>query len=114
MEEFKNCFPERVSKYLNEHKVSDVFKASVLVDDYVLTHKSVFVNRPFSNKSSEGLSGAGVAGVCDGPVPLDLEVKADKEEKDSIMCFYCKKRGHIVVNCPVLKKQNAKLVALET
>lgn len=79
------------------------------------------MDRLFSNKSSEGLSGAGkdnargVAGVCDGarsPVPLQLEVKADKEEKDSVMCFYCKKRGHIVANCPVLKKQNAKVVVL--
>lgn len=92
MEEFKNCFPERVSTYLNEHKVHNVFKASVLADEYVLTHKSVFVDRPFSNKSSEGLSGAGkdnargVVGVCDGgrsPVPLELEVKADNGDKET-------------------------------
>ena len=39
---------ERVaSTYLNEQKVSDMFKAAVLVDEYVLAHKTVFVDRGF-------------------------------------------------------------------
>ena len=27
-------------------------------------------------------------------------------------CFYCKKKGHIVEQCPVLKRRNAEPVAL--
>lgn len=42
LEDFKNCLPEKVSTYLNEQKAHDVFKAAMLVDEYVLTHKAVF------------------------------------------------------------------------
>lgn len=43
------------------------------------------------------------------------EVKVEKEElreRDNVWCFYCKKQGHIVASCPVLKRQNSKPVAL--
>lgn len=46
--------------------------------------------------------------------PVKPESKAesdDVKEKDVVMCFYCKKQGHIVANCPVLKKHNVKPVA---
>lgn len=125
MEDFKNCFPERVSTYLNEEKVSDVFKAAVLVDEYVLTQKAVFVDRPFSNKPVESLNGTGkdsTRGMAVGSEwgrsagPSELEVKGEKEElkgKDDVLCFYCKKKnGQIVANFPVWKKRNAKPVAL--
>ena len=42
LEEFKNCLPDRIVVYLNEQKVSSLSAASVLADEYVLTHKSVF------------------------------------------------------------------------
>lgn len=35
-----------------------------------------------------------------------------KSGKERMLCFYCKKKGHIVATCPVLKKQNLKPVAL--
>lgn len=56
------------------------------------------MDRLFSSKSSQSTVGVGtdyakgVTGVCEGgesPVPLKLEAKADIEEKDSVMCFYC-------------------------
>lgn len=43
------------------------------------------------------------------------EVKGEREEdrdRDNVMCFYCKKKGHIAATCPVLKKRNSKPVAL--
>lgn len=58
-EDFKDCLPEKVSTYLNEQRVSEVSKAAVLVDEYVLTHKPVFVDRPFSIKPIESINGAG-------------------------------------------------------
>lgn len=86
MEDFKICLPERVSTYLNEQKACDVFKADVLVDEYVLTHKAVFVDRPFSdiNKPFESLSGNGKTGAeslaevsrsVSGSGPPELDIK---------------------------------------
>lgn len=39
LEQFKNCLPDRVATYLNEHKVCEISKAAVLVDEYVLRTK---------------------------------------------------------------------------
>lgn len=49
-------------------------------------------------------------------LPLEPEVMADKEDlkgKDNVMCF-CKKKGHIVASCHVLKKQNASSFSKQT
>ena len=43
------------------------------------------------------------------------EVKSeasDSKSKEDTTCVYCKKKGHIVSTCPVLKKKNTKFVAL--
>ena len=45
MEDYKNCLPERVATYRNEQKMTEVSKAKVLADEYVLTHKTEFVGR---------------------------------------------------------------------
>lgn len=82
------------------------------------------MDRPFSdvNKPFESLLGnrktgaerlAEVSQSGRGPVPPELGVKADREDhKVNVMCFYCKKKGHIVASCPVLKERNVKPVAL--
>lgn len=112
-----------MSTYLNEQKVSEVSKAAVLVDEYVLTHKPVFVHRPFSIKPIESINGAGKGNTSGAAVTPEMiksarlsepEVKGEREEvRDrDVMCCYCKKKGHIVATCPVLKKLNSKPVAL--
>ena len=42
LEKYKNCLPECIVVYLNEQRVSSLFAASVLADEYVLTRKPVF------------------------------------------------------------------------
>lgn len=44
LEEFKKCLPERIVVYLNEQKVASLAEAAVLADEFVLTHKSVFLS----------------------------------------------------------------------
>lgn len=100
-EDFKDCLPEKVSTYLNEQRVSEVSKAAVLVDEYVLTHKPVFVDRPFSIKPIESINGAGKGNTSGAAVTPELiksarlsepEVKGEREEvrdRDNVMCFYC-------------------------
>lgn len=40
-EEFKSCVPEKIVVYLNKQKVDTLFKAAVIVDEFVLTHRAV-------------------------------------------------------------------------
>lgn len=122
MEEFKNSLPEKVTTYLNEQKEMDVSKAAVLVDEYMLTHKANF-ERPFGFNKFDKINGNGKEFVKSFPSPVEsvenptpsVQNKSNVSEQksnDNIMCFYCKKRGHISSGCPVLKKKNTKSVAL--
>lgn len=122
MEDFKNCLPDKVTTYLNENKVTDVAKAAVLVDEFVLTHKSSFAEHPFAFGRFDRVNGNGKESK-NGSVPLEpvtgsvsnVGVKTDAPEaksKDDVTCFYCKKKGHVICNCLVLSKKNIKPVAL--
>ncbi len=42
LEDFKGCLSDNLVVHLNEHKVSSLAEAAVLVDEFVLTHKVVF------------------------------------------------------------------------
>ena len=124
MEDFKNCLPDRVTTYLNEQKVTDVSQGAVLADEYVLTHKSVFFgeqrfsgfNRPVDrgNSARDNVRVSHASSEGDVTPEPDAKSKAenDIETRDLPMCFYCKKKGHIVANCAVLKRKNAKPVVL--
>lgn len=74
---------------MNKQKVSDVFTAAVLVYEYVLTHKAVFVDPSFSNGPVESLNGTGtdstrsmaVGSECGRSAgPSELELSAEKGE----------------------------------
>ncbi len=41
--QFKGCISDRIAVYLNEQKVSSLSNASVLADEFSLTHKTVFI-----------------------------------------------------------------------
>ena len=123
MEEFKNSLPEKVTTYLNEQKETDVSKAAVLVDEYMLTHKANF-ERPFPFKFDRINNGEGVKNVSAVVEPVEslslgvqnksvaLGQKSEQKSYENVMCFYCKKRGHIANACPVLKTKKTKSVAL--
>lgn len=121
MEEFKNSLPEKVTTYLNERKEMDVSKAAVLVDEYMLTHRATF-QRPYGFNKSDRFNGHGkeVEKNVSSPVepaenspPSGVQSKpGPAESKENVMCFYCKKRGHIAAACPVLKKKNTQSAAL--
>ena len=89
LEEFKNCLPERIVVYLNEQKVSSLSAASVLADEYVLTHKSIFQSGSEKPRAS-------------APQNVTSRVFNKKDERD---CFYCHKAGHLIANCPTLKRK---------
>ncbi|XP_058610941.1 uncharacterized protein LOC131526610 [Onychostoma macrolepis] len=100
LEEFKNCLSERVVTYLNEQKVSSLSQASVLADEFALTHKNVFT---FA-RSERAVSFQGELNSSSRPKPAIVRVKEDRE------CFYCHKPGHLIADCVVLKRKQSNYV----
>ena len=49
-EEFKRCINSDVKAFLNEREVENLETATRLADDYALTHKASFVNKPYPRK----------------------------------------------------------------
>ena len=90
LEEFKKCVPERCVMYLNEKKVSSLSEGAVLADEYVLTHKDVFV--PPCDPIS-------VSDVC----PVDIASPGVSREQRE--CYYCHKKGHVKAECLILKRK---------
>lgn len=43
LEEFKNCLPDRIVIYLKGQKVLSLAEATVMADEFAVTHKSIFV-----------------------------------------------------------------------
>ena len=50
VEEFKRCINSDVKAFLDEKEVETLDLAARLADDYSLTHKASFVNKPFLRK----------------------------------------------------------------
>lgn len=79
--------------YLNEQKVTSLSQAAVLADEFVLTHKSVFV----SARSDKTLA---------LPESQNTRVKVSPPQpKESRECFYCHKTGHVIADCLTLKRK---------
>ncbi|XP_028825886.1 uncharacterized protein LOC114784568 [Denticeps clupeoides] len=95
-EEFKNCIPEAVATHLNDQKVSKLAQAAVCVDEYSLTHKIVFSQ---SQKKDYG------EGVWGGRT---YSRSPPSSPRGSRACFYCHETGHLIADCPTLKKKNTQ------
>ena len=84
LEEFKKCTPDRCVVYLNEKKVTSLSEGAICADEYVLTHKEVFVTPSSSSACPDDTTSPGGS-------------KVNRE------CFYCHKWGHVMADCLMLK-----------
>lgn len=50
LEDFKNALPEKMLIFLNEQRVTTLSKATILADEFVLTHKNVFISSSRTDK----------------------------------------------------------------
>ncbi|KAJ8340985.1 hypothetical protein SKAU_G00332760 [Synaphobranchus kaupii] len=109
MEEFKNCLPERVATYLNKQKVTQVAMAAVLADEFSLTHASLSVGKP-PPRHNDVTPRREFPGSSAGPLKASAPVSGAGQEtsgnKGKVLCHFCKKPGHIMVNCYAFKKKN--------
>ncbi len=95
LEDFKNTLPDKIVVHLNEQKVNMLAQAAVLADEFVLTHKTVFVSSVRRESSQYG------AEKYSKTVKTIIPNQAESRE-----CFYCHEVGHLIAGCPVLKKKN--------
>ena len=112
LEEFKNCLSDRLATYINEQKALTLAAATVLADEYVLTHRDSFERTPVSERSSYS-SWRKSSSFHSDNVPVGTYVpfikregeekleKSDSGEgvKERPTCSYCKKIGHTINKC---------------
>ena len=115
VEEFKRCINSDVKSLLDEKEVETLEKAARLADDYTLTHKVSFVSKanprkqfypPFGPKPSPSFQSGNSNQNAPKPKPPG-EYKGHNPLSQPI-CNYCKQSGHIVSDCPVLKRKREK------
>ena len=107
MEEFKNCVPSKVRTYLDEKKADTLSQAAKLADDYVLTHKNSFNQRPvgFSQRSDNHVRPNNHNGKR---TPRNLSQNSRNGNRTIFYlagpeCNHCRKKGHVMADCWYLK-----------
>ena len=126
IEEFKGCIHSDVRTYTDEQKVETLDDAARLADDYSLTHKISFADRPhqsFSCSRQNGLRSCGPSrnlGKQDSkkqnfhdethsspkfvPPAQKSKLEVTYRPFNSVVCNYCKKGGHLLLDCFKLKR----------
>ncbi|KAI5613849.1 hypothetical protein C0J50_11266 [Silurus asotus] len=97
LEEFKSCLPEQLVVHLNEQKIDTLAKAALFSDEFVLTHKVVF--SPLSSRKDVSAPLA---------KPASKHRTVPNSSDGSRRCFYCHEAGHVISNCPVVKRKQLK------
>ena len=115
VEEFKRCINSNVKSFLDEKEVETLEKAARLADDYTLTHKVSFVSKanprkPFYPPSGYKPSPSLQYGNSNQNAPKPKPPGENKGHNplSQPICNYCKQSGHIVSDCPVLKRKREK------
>ena len=120
LEEFKSCLTPQMKTYLDERKVDVLSQAAALADDYSLTHKNNF--------AKPELESAGGRNAAQGRQPTtggNNNTNGQRLRSENVkryhnnsgggtwrsnvpVCFYCKRKGHIMSECWELEKKKAK------
>ena len=115
VEEFKRCINSDVKSFLDEKEVETLEKAARLADDYTLTHKVSFVSKanprkPFYPSSGHKPNPSLQSGNSNQNAPKSKPPGENKGHNllSQPICNYCKQSGHIVSDCPVLKRKREK------
>lgn len=94
LEDFKNALPEKMAIFLNEQKVTTLSNAAVLADEFVLTHKTVFM----SSSRPDRVSISHPMRPDSGHLPFE-KAKGPQSPSDTRECFYCHRKGHVIADC---------------
>ena len=126
VEEFKRCINSDVKAFLNEREVENLETAARLADDYALTHKASFVNKPYPRKpynpqskqitpqskpySPQSGPKTNPSNPTDNysPKPKFSSENKGQNPLSQPICNYCKKTGHIISECLALKRKKER------
>ena len=138
VEEFKRCIHSDVKSFLDEREVETLDVAARLADDYALTHKVSFVNKPYKkpfnpqfkpntppskpfNPQQRNNSPqpnpqpqAGLTADSSSPShnPKNKDTSENKGQRSSysprLFCNYCKGDGHVISECETLKRRKER------
>ena len=129
VEEFKRCINSDVKAFLDEKEVETLDLAARLADDYSLTHKASFVNKPFPRKpynpqskftpqSRQYSPQSGPNSIPSNPSDKSShsftpkpKFSGDNKGQNPLsqpICNYCKQSGHIISECVALKRKREK------
>ena len=115
VEEFKRCINSDVKSLLDEKEVETLEKAACLAADYTLTHKVSFVSKANPRKTFYQRSGHKPSSSLqcgnsnqNAPKPKPTGENKGHNPLSQPICNYCKQSGHIVSDCPVLKRTREK------
>ena len=111
VEEFKKCLQSDVKMYLDEQKADSLHQAAVLADDYSLTHKMTFPSKSDQPGVRSSVSDRKNS-EADGHSPPITRSRSHGQNNCRVLaggpvCYYCKKRGHIMAECRALERKNA-------
>jgi hypothetical protein len=107
VEEFKRCVKDDIKSYLDEKDALTLQKAAKLADEYTLTHKSKFSATDKSNFKKKEISSRPNFQHTESKAKAN-ENQSQKDKTTGPVCNYCKKVGHALSDCWVLKKKKEK------
>ena len=130
VEEFKRCINSDVKSFLDEKEVETLDLAARLADDYSLTHKASFLNKPFPRKpfnpqskftpqsrpqsrpfspqsgpKSNPSNPSDTSSHSFTPKPKFSGENKGQNPLSQPFCNYCKRSGHIISECLSLKRK---------
>ena len=115
VKEFKRCINSDIKSFLDEKEVETWEKAARLADDNTLTHKVSFVSKenprkPFYPPSGHKPNPNLQSGNSNQNAPKSKPPGENKGHNPLSQPIgnYCKQSGHIVSDCPVLKRKREK------
>ena len=106
VEEFKSCLPNSIKTYIDEQKADSLQQASVLANDYSLTHSSF--SDSSHNSHNRGLHSDTTRTHADSKSTgsaVDPQRNMQRFTSGGPICNYCKRRGHVISECRTLEKR---------
>ena len=110
IEEFKNNLNVNLRMYIDERRPKDINEAAWLADEYTLIHQTNFQSKQGSNSHRVGEK-------TNFPIKSSGEKEKANQSKSSsskpqssnwsssVRCSFCKKPGHILSDCFILKRR---------
>ncbi len=104
LDEFKNCVPSAFAMYINEHKVIKLSDVALMADDFVLTH----VSASYFSKSKLRITERNKKMVVhqNALSKSSAENASFTRTKGEMVFFYCRKPGHKISDCAVLRRKD--------